>query len=67
VDPNRGVAIGHLYLAQQARYIAPRDADDLEEQELVTLTRSEMETALEGGEFKILAWAAAIAFALRHL
>jgi ADP-ribose pyrophosphatase len=67
VDPNRGVAVGHLYLAQQARYVAPRNADDLEEQELLLLTRSEVETAFAGGEFKVLAWAAAIAFALRWL
>ena len=67
VDPNRGVAMGHLYLARQARYVAPRNADDLEEQELLLLTRLEMETALERGDFKVLAWAAAVAFALRQL
>jgi ADP-ribose pyrophosphatase len=67
VDPNRGVAVGHLYLARQARYVAPRNADDLEEQELLLLTRSEVETAFAEGEFKVLAWAAAIAFALRRL
>ena len=67
VDPNRGVATGHLYLARRARYVAPRNADDLEEQELVLLTRPEIETALAQGEFKVLAWAASIAFALRQL
>jgi ADP-ribose pyrophosphatase len=67
VDPNRGVAMGHLYLARQARHVSPRNADDLEEQDLLLLTRSEMETALAGGEFRVLAWAASIAFALRHL
>ena len=67
VDPNRGVATGHLYLARQARYVTSRNADDLEEQELVLLTRPEIETTLAQGEFKVLAWAAAIAFALRQL
>lgn len=67
VDPNRGVATGHLFLARQAHYTAPRDADDLEEQELLLLTRSQLETALENGEIKVLAWAAAVALALRHL
>lgn len=67
VDPNRGVATGHLYLARQARYVTPRSADDLEEQELILLTRSEIETALARGEFKVLAWAASVAFALRQL
>jgi ADP-ribose pyrophosphatase len=67
VDPNRGIAVGHLYLARQARYVTPRNADDLEEQELLLLTRSEMEGALEQGQFKVLAWAAAIALAFRQL
>jgi ADP-ribose pyrophosphatase len=67
VDPNRGVAMGHLYLACQARYVMPRNADDLEEQEIVLLTRLGLEAALAGGEFKVLAWSAAIALALRQL
>jgi 8-oxo-dGTP pyrophosphatase MutT (NUDIX family) len=67
VDPNRGVAVGHLYLARQARYVAPRNADDLEEQELLLLTRSDVETALAQGEVKVLSWAAAIAIALPRL
>lgn len=67
VDPNRGVAMGHLYLARHAQYITPRNADDLEEQEQLLLTRTEMETALAQGDFKVLSWAAAVAFALRRL
>jgi len=67
VDPNRGIATGHLFLARQAHYVAPRNADDLEEQELLLLTREEIKDALEQGEIKVLAWAAAIAFALRCL
>jgi ADP-ribose pyrophosphatase len=67
VDPNRGVAMGHFYLARQARHITPRNADDLEEQEILLLTRSELETALGQGEFKALAWAASAAIALRQL
>jgi ADP-ribose diphosphatase len=67
VDPNRGIATGYLFLARQARYVTPRDADDLEEQELLLLTREEVESALEQGEIKVLAWAATIAFALRYL
>lgn len=67
VDPNRGMATGHLFLARRARYVQPRDADDLEEQELLLLTREEIESALDRGEIKIMAWAATVAFALRHL
>ncbi len=67
VDPNRGIATGHLFLARSARYVMPRNADDLEEQELVFLSRAEVESALTNGEFKVLAWAASVAFALRLL
>jgi len=67
VDPNRGVATGYLYLARQARRVCEIDSDDLEEQEEVLLSRDELEQALAQGEFKILAWAAAVAFALRQL
>ncbi len=64
VDPSRGVAVGNLYLARGARPVAPITADDLEEQHLLFLTRAELEEALRAGQFKVLAWAANIAFAL---
>lgn len=67
VDPNRGIASGHLFLARQARFVTSPIADDLEEQELLLLTREEIEAALKSGEIKILAWAATVAFALRYL
>jgi ADP-ribose pyrophosphatase len=67
VDPNRGVATGHLYLARAARQVCEINSDDLEPQEIVRLSREELEQALSQGEFKILAWAAAVAFALRRL
>lgn len=67
VDPNRGVATGHLFLARRSRKAYEIDSDDLEEQETLFLSREELETALTDGKFKILAWAAAVAFALRHL
>jgi ADP-ribose pyrophosphatase len=67
VDPNRGIATGHLFLARGVRYITPRDANDLEEQEMIILTRKQVEAALERGEIKVLAWAAAVAFALRRM
>lgn len=67
VDPNRGIAMGHLFLARRARQVAATITGDLEEQQLVHLSRTRLEAALDSGEFKILAWAAAVAFALRHL
>ena len=65
VDPNRGVATGNLFLAREAHKTGEINSDDLEEQEVVMLSRQELEQALAEGEFKILAWAAAVAFALR--
>ena len=65
VDPNRGVATGNLYLARGAHKVCEIDSDDLEEQQIVLLSRAELAQALAQGEFKILAWAAAVAFALR--
>jgi ADP-ribose pyrophosphatase len=64
VDPNRGVAMGNFFLAKGARLVAETSGDDLEEQHLMLLSRQEMEKALQEGKFKILAWAANIAFAL---
>jgi ADP-ribose pyrophosphatase len=67
VDPNRGVATGYLFLARGARQISTIDSDDLEEQEMLYMNRDELESALSQGKFRILAWAAAVAFSLRHL
>lgn len=67
VDPNRGIATGNLFLARHARQVCKINSDDLEEQEILLLSRDELETALSQGRFKIMAWAAAVAFSLRLL
>lgn len=67
VDANRGAGMAHFFLARQAQPVARRDADDLEEQELLLLTRAEIKLALDQGEFKVLAWAAIMALALAHV
>lgn len=67
MDGNRGVATANLFLALGARRVAQPNADDLEEQELVLLTRAEIDAALANGEFKVLPWAANVALALRRL
>lgn len=64
VDGNRGCGHAHLFLARNARWVQPIWADDLEEQELLLLSRAEVERALQAGQFKVLAWATAIALAL---
>ncbi len=67
VDANRGAATGHLFLARGAYYAQPRNADDLEEQVLLFLSRAELQAALAAGEFKVLAWATVVALGLMDL
>ncbi len=66
-DPNRGINSVHLFLARQAYPAAKPDSDDLEDQELVLLSREELETALFKGEYQALMWKADIAMALLYL
>ena len=67
VDGNRGAGRAHFYLARGARPDGRPIPDDLEEQELLSLTRAELEAALDAGEFKGLAWAAVMSLGLRRL
>jgi ADP-ribose pyrophosphatase len=67
VDGNRGAGRAHLFLARNAVPVQPINADDLEEQELLLLTRQEMAAALAAGEFRVLPWTAAVALALLRL
>jgi ADP-ribose pyrophosphatase len=67
VDGNRGCGTAHLYLARGAEYVQPIDADDLEEQELLRLSRAELAAALAAGDFKVMPWAANVALALARL
>jgi ADP-ribose pyrophosphatase len=67
VDPNRGIATMHLFLARDVQRVAEPDSDDLEDQELILLSRAELENALRAGEFKVLAWSAVVALSLNYL
>ena len=67
IDGNRGVGTAYFYIAQGARRVTEVDADDLEEQELLLLTREEVESALDDGEIKLLPWATIVALALRYV
>jgi ADP-ribose pyrophosphatase len=64
VDTNRGAGNGYLFLATGARRVTDPIVDDLEEQELLQLSRAEVEAGLRSGEFKGLSWAAAVSMAL---
>ncbi|MBC7875765.1 MAG: NUDIX hydrolase [Anaerolineales bacterium] len=67
LDPNRGIATMHLFLALNSKRVAEPDSDDLEDQEMLLLSRTEIESALKDGEFKILAWSAVVALTLNYL
>jgi ADP-ribose pyrophosphatase len=67
VDGNRGAGTGHLFLARGARLVADIWPDDLEEQELLLLTRAELRVALLDGQVRLLPWVALFALALHRL
>ncbi len=67
VDANRGAGTAYFFLARQARQVTERNADDLEEQELLLLTRAEVEAALQREDFKALPWMAIVILALRQM
>lgn len=67
LDPNRGVATVYLFLARNAKKVTEPGSDDLEDQELLALSRNEIQDALKAGEFKILSWSAAVAMSLNYL
>ena len=67
VDGNRGAGTAHLFLARQAHRVAKIKADELEEQQLLYISRSEIEAALSAGVFKVLAWTAVVYFALQRM
>ena len=64
VDGNRGNGTAHFFLAREASPTAEIDADDLEEQVLLKLSRAEIEAAVARGAFKVLPWQAVMALAL---
>ena len=67
IDGNRGAGRGHLFLARGAAPLDPADqpeSDDLEEQELLKINRSELHRALMAGEFAVASWSATVALAL---
>ncbi len=64
VDGNRGNGVAYFFLARDAVPVADPDADDLEEQEMLFLSRAEVEAAVARGAFKVLPWQAIMALAL---
>ena len=67
VDGNHGAGTAHLFLALHATPAGTTIRDDLEEQELIHVSRTEIESALKQGNIGVLSWATAFALALLHL
>jgi ADP-ribose diphosphatase len=69
-DANRGMGVGHLFLAVDATYKGVDAAhDDLEAQELVVLSQNEAEELMLStpSGMKMLSWGATMAYAMLHL
>ena len=66
-DANRGCGNGYLYLAEQAVFEEKVESDDLEDIEIVILSKAEVREALKTGQFKVLGWAATVALAFQYL
>jgi ADP-ribose pyrophosphatase len=64
VDGYRGNGIAHFFLAREAAPVTEPNADDLEEQEMLKLSRAEVEAAVARGAFKVLPWQTVMALAL---
>lgn len=67
VDSNRGAGKAHLFLALNAREVGGKTSDDMEEQELLHLTRNDLEQALDQGKIPVLGFAALLGIGLRRL
>jgi len=67
VDGNRGNGVAYFFMAREAYLAAEINADDLEEQVLLKLSRVEVEAAVARGAFKVLPWQAIMALALLRL
>ncbi len=68
LDGNRGAGLAYLYLARGAVPAGELAlSDDLEEQEIITLDRSDIDAALATHEFKSISWATTVALGLAHI
>lgn len=64
VDGNRGNGTAHFFLARSAFPVGKPHSDDLEQQQLLKLTRPEVEAAVQRGAFKVLPWQTVMALVL---
>lgn len=67
VDMNRGAGTANLFFARSARQVVDPDDSDLEEQEPLLLSRSELHAAMQDRAFGGLGWMTLIALALHYM
>lgn len=67
LDPNRGIATIHLFLALDAYEVAEPNSDDLEDQVLLLMDQDDLEKSYRNRAFKILSWSAVVAMSLNYL
>jgi ADP-ribose pyrophosphatase len=67
VDSNRGCGNANFFLATKAEKVAEPNNDDLEEQEILFLTREELENAITRNDFKVVPWLTNVLLSLRYL
>lgn len=67
IDSNRGCGNANFFLATKAEKISEPNNDDLEEQEILLLTRKELEKAISNNDFKVVPWLTNILLSLRYL
>ena len=67
VDANRGCGRGHFFLALDVMKVSTIKKDDLEEQELLLLSRKELDEAIARGGVRILSWVTSVLLALHYL
>ena len=63
VDANRGVAMASLFLARNCVRTSDPQPDDLEEQEIIFLSKEEILSSVKRGEFRVVSWTTALLLA----
>ena len=67
IHGNYGCCTGHLFRAQDARKVVEPESGDLEQMEIITMTRTEIADALRKGEIATMGTAALVAMATNPL
>lgn len=67
IDSNRGCGNVYFFLAKNAKKIGEPTEIDIENPEVILMSKNEIEHAINNNEFKVLPWATNILLALKYL